>query len=228
MRADDIQAIRALPGFGVMDDAVLSRLVGVSFLQNFPTGVVLHEQGHAADFLFVLISGSAELTASHGNSEGTVTIHGPGRPFSLGAVISEQPTLACARTIGPARALMIPASAVRKALADCSRFSQAMLIEMSRQNLDLVREINNQKLRNSAERLANWILSSAGRDGHETIQLPFRKRTLASLLGMTPENLSRTIASLEPHGVSFQGAAIAIRDADALRRLARPTALIDA
>lgn len=228
MRAEDIQAIRALPGFSVMDDVVFSRLMAVSFLQTFPTGVVLHEQGSHADFLFVLLSGSAELTACHGNSEGTVMIYGPGRPFSLASVISDEPALACARTIGPSLALMVPASAMRVALSDCCRFSQAMLVEVSRQNLDLVREINNQKLRNSAERLANWILSSAERVGAEQIQLPFRKRTLASLLGMTPENLSRTIASLEPHGVSFHGAAIAIRDAEALRRLARPTALIDA
>jgi CRP/FNR family transcriptional activator FtrB len=227
MRAEDLQAVRALPGFSVMDDAVFSRLMAVSFLQTFPTGVVLHEQGNIADFLFVLLSGSAELTACHSNSEGTVTIYGPGRPFSLGAVISDEPTLACARTIGPSLALMVPASAMRAALSDCCRFAQAMLVEVSRQNLDLVREINNQKLRNSAERLANWILSSAGRSGAEQIQLPFRKRTLASLLGMTPENLSRTIASLEPHGVSFHGAAIAIRDPEALRKLARPTSLID-
>ena len=51
---------------------------------------------------------------------------------------------------------------------------------------------------------------------------------LASLLGMTPENLSRTIAGLEPHGVVFRGRTIHVRDLSALKRMACPTPLIDA
>lgn len=227
MRQDDLATIRQLPGFARMEQGVFDRLMAVSFLQTFPAGVVLHEQGQTADFLFVLLDGAVELTATHGSSEGTVTIHRAGRPFPLASVIADQPSLACARTIGSSWALMMPAAAVREAVNGCCMFSQALLVEVAHQNRELIREINNQKLRTSAERLANWILTAA-RDGAAQVQLPFRKRTLASLLGMTPENLSRTIASLEPHGVTFHGAAIAIRDADALRRLARPSALIDA
>lgn len=229
MRTDDIKATRSIPLFRSMSDDTFTRLMTVSFIQTFPAGVVLLEQGQVADFLFILLEGSVELAASHGNSEGAVCIVQRGQPFTTSAVLTDQPTLSQARTIGTCRAIMMPAAAIREALASDHDFCHAMMLEVAGINRKLVREINNQKLRNSTERLANWVLHAhVTSDSAEPIRLPFRKRTLAALLGMTPENLSRTIASLEPHGVSFKGAVIAVTDPDALRRVARPTQLIDA
>ncbi|MHB2165369.1 cyclic nucleotide-binding domain-containing protein [Alsobacter sp. R-9] len=229
MRTEDMQMTRGIPLFRAMSNDTFGRLMAVSFIQTFPAGVILLEQGQQPDFLFLLLEGSVELAASHGNSEGAICIVPPGQPFTTSAVLTDQPTLSQARTIGTCRAVMMPAAAVREALASDHGFCHAMVLEIAQINRMLVREINNQKLRNSTERLANWVLHahvmSAGSD---PIRLPFRKRTLAALLGMTPENLSRTIASLEPHGVSFRGAVIAVTDPDALRRVARPTQLIDA
>ena len=57
--------------------------------------------------------------------------------------------------------------------------------------------------------------------------LPHDKRTLASRLGMTPENLSRNLANLGAHGVTGSGREIMIADREALRRWAKPNPLID-
>mgnify|MGYP001810677863 FL=1 len=228
MRPDDLTLARSLSLFDAMAQPTFDRMMSVSLVQTFPAGVVLLEQGQASDFLFVLFEGSVELSAKHCNSEGAIRIVPPGEPFTIAALLTDQPTLSQARTIGSCRALMIPAVAFRDAIAADHAFCQSLLIEQANIVRHLVREINNQKLRNSTERLANWVLNArnqAPEDG--PIQLPFRKRTLAALLGMTPENLSRTIASLEPHGVTFKGSSIAIADPDALRRVARPSELID-
>ncbi|MCF6315791.1 MAG: helix-turn-helix domain-containing protein, partial [Marinosulfonomonas sp.] len=53
------------------------------------------------------------------------------------------------------------------------------------------------------------------------------KRRLASVLGMTPENLSRAIKSLRPYGVIIDGQTVEITKPDDLKRLAKPTPLID-
>ncbi len=227
MRAEDIAFARSIPLFATMADETFAKLTAVSFVQTFPGGVVLLEQGQIADFLFVLFEGLVEQSASHGNSEGAIGIIGPAEPFTVAAIITDEPTLSQARTIGHCRAMMIPAPAFREALRTDHAFCQALLIQKARIARNLVREINNQKLRNSTERLANWVLHASQNQDAPTIQLPFRKRTLAALLGMTPENLSRTIASLEPHGVTFKGSSIAVSDPEALRRLARPSHLID-
>lgn len=229
MRPDDVQHARALPLFRSICPQALDRLLAVSFVQAFPAGVILLDQGQVPDFLFVLFSGSVELSATHGRSECAISIVQPGEPFTMAAVLTELPTLSQARTIGPCRALMIPAPALREAIAADHGFCHALLIEQATMVRGLVREISNQKLRTSTERLANWVLHvSTKAPANAPIQLPFRKRTLAALLGMTPENLSRTIASLEPHGVTFKGSSIAVRDAEALRKVARPSELIDA
>jgi CRP/FNR family transcriptional activator FtrB len=55
----------------------------------------------------------------------------------------------------------------------------------------------------------------------------FEKRLLASLLGMTPENLSRSIAALAAHGVTSEGRALVIQDREKLRRLAQANPLIE-
>jgi CRP/FNR family transcriptional activator FtrB len=78
------------------------------------------------------------------------------------------------------------------------------------------------------ERLANWILAYDGRAGRQGgFDLPMEKRALANLLGMRPENLSRSLAELADHGVSVRGSRIEIGDVRALRAFARPDPLID-
>jgi CRP/FNR family transcriptional activator FtrB len=84
------------------------------------------------------------------------------------------------------------------------------------------------KLRTGTKRLANWILRTDAMQGNQrTIELTLEKRTLASSLGMTPENLSRSLARLSKYGVRSSGREIVIEDSFALERFAKPNTLID-
>ena len=60
-----------------------------------------------------------------------------------------------------------------------------------------------------------------------SIELPYDKRTLASLLGMTPENLSRAFNTLKPYGVKVEGSMIRLEDMNGLEVLAKVNPLID-
>ena len=57
--------------------------------------------------------------------------------------------------------------------------------------------------------------------------MPHDKRTIAALLGMTPENLSRAFGTLRPYGVAVNGASVTLSDIAGLEKLAKPTPLID-
>ena len=86
----------------------------------------------------------------------------------------------------------------------------------------------NKKLRTGTKRLANWILRTDALQGNQrTIELNFEKRTLASSLGMTQENLSRSLARLSKYGVRSSGREIVIENSFALERFAKPNTLID-
>lgn len=52
-------------------------------------------------------------------------------------------------------------------------------------------------------------------------------RVLANLLGMTPENLSRTLAGLEESGLRFSDRKVEVWNPDGLRSIADLDPLID-
>lgn len=211
-----------------MEDAGFAALIQPAFLQRFPPHVTLFERGYAPDFLHVLLDGSVELFARHEDRETTVAILRPIAPFVLAAVVRRQSSLASGRTIESSRILMIPTDVVQQVMRQDINFSHAIAAEIASAYRNAVRELKSQKLRTSVERLANWILRENKMNGHSgEFDIPFDKRTLASRLGMTPENLSRNFASLMQHGVEVQGRTIRLKDQDALTRLARPDPLID-
>lgn len=228
MRDEELVAIRELPLFRPMGQETFELIAPASFLQKFPAGVELITEGEVADFLHVVVEGSVELFASGNGRETTVAVLRPVTAFILAAVIKDMNYLMSARTLEPARILMIPAELLREAMERDNAFSQAMVRELARGFRTMVKLVKNQKLRTSSERLANFLLLlDREQDGAGEVKLPFEKRLLASLLGVTPENLSRAFKVLQAHGVVVDRDRVRLESHDALRQFARPTPLID-
>jgi CRP/FNR family transcriptional activator FtrB len=224
MRDTDRKLIRALPLFCDMSEVNFDDLLRAAFLQRFPQHVTLLREGDLPDFLHIVVEGSVELFATHDHHETTIDVIRPVTTFILAAVIRDAVYLKSARTLYPAQILMIPAHTVRDVFSHDAAFARAIVSELAERYRSVVRSLKNEKLRNSAERLANWILQTGSEQGkHHSIELPFDKRTLASRLGMTPENLSRNLTLLSKYGVRSSGRDIVIDDPLALE----PTALID-
>jgi CRP/FNR family transcriptional activator FtrB len=228
VRQSDWKLIRALPLFCDMSEANFEELLNAAFLQRFPQHVKLINEGDLPDFLHIVIEGSVELFGGHNGHETTIDIVRPVTTFILAAVIRDAVYLKSARTLTPAQILMIPAQTVRDVFGRDAAFARAMVNELAERYRGIVRSLKNEKLRTSAERLANWILQADALQGNQrSIELGFDKRTLASCLGMTPENLSRNLALLAQYGVRSSGRDIKIDDSSALERFAKPNALID-
>jgi len=228
MRQSDLQLVRELPLFRDMAPEHFDALVAAAFLQKFPQHVTLIHEGEAPDFLHVIVEGSVELFAESGGRETTIEIIRPVATFILAAVIRDEVYLKSARTLTPAQILMIPAEAVRDVFSRDAAFARAIVTELALRYRDVVRALKDHKLRTSAERLANWILETdRAQGGSGRVVLPHDKRTLASRLGMTPENLSRSLANLAAHGVAGSGREIVITDRAALADWAKPDPLID-
>lgn len=228
MRQSDWETIRALPLFRDVSEENFQQLVSAAFLQRFPQHVTLINEGEQPDFLHIVVDGSVELFGVHNGHETTIDIIKPVTTFILAAVIRDQVYLKSARTLTPAQILMIPAQTARDVFDRDHAFARAIVNELAERYRSVVRSLKNEKLRTSAERLANWILQADHSQGdHHRVELTFDKRTLASRLGMTPENLSRNLAMLARYGVHSSGRDIKIDDTSALARFAKPNALID-
>ncbi len=227
MRSEDLAQVRHTPLFSGMSDEAFGALTTGAFLQAFPPHVELFREGDEADFLFVVMEGLVELYAAWNDREAAITTVRPTGTFILAAVVRGARYLMSARTLGRCRLLMLPATNVRQAVGNDQAFALAMIDELSGCYRAAVKAQKNLKLRTGVERLAAYLLQASTRAGEPEFELPFDKRTLASLLGMTAENLSRAFATLRPYGVLVNGGTITLTTPDDLARLAKPAPLID-
>jgi len=228
VRPEDIIAIRDLPLFRGMRDETFSTLIEAGFLQRFPPGLILIHESDRADFLHIVLEGRVEMFATSAGRETTIELLRPLGVFILAAVLNDQVYLQSARTLETSRILMIPAQTVRMTMAVDPAFMRAIVFELAQAYRMAIRDLKNQKLRTGAERLANWLLHAhqeQGTRGH--VEIAFEKRTLASRLGMTPENLSRAFAALRPYGVTAKGSRIDLTQLQALAEFANPDPLTD-
>jgi CRP/FNR family transcriptional activator FtrB len=228
MRSDEIADMRKLRIFeGVTDEHVLE-ILRPAFLQRFPAGVELVREGDPADFLHVVVEGKVEVFSAYRDRETTVSVLDAGQCFIMAAVVLDRVYLKSARSLTPARILLLPADLVRRIFVADAAFARCLASDLAASYRMLVKELKNQKLRTGLERLANWLLVHRKEvGGSDRFELPFEKRVLAARLGMAPEVLSRAFASLVPYQVKVRGAMIEIGDIDALTNLARPSPTID-
>ncbi|MGZ9144067.1 MAG: cyclic nucleotide-binding domain-containing protein, partial [Candidatus Binatia bacterium] len=165
MRQTDCSLVRALPLFSGMSEKNFDGLLNAAFLQRFPQHVSLITEGDLPDFLHIVIEGSVELFSAHNGRETTIDIIRPVTTFILAAVIRDAVYLKSARTLAPAQVLMIPAQTVRDAFGNDAAFARAIVDELADRYRGVVRSLKSEKLRTSAERLANWILQTDAQQG---------------------------------------------------------------
>ncbi|WP_306030586.1 helix-turn-helix domain-containing protein [Stappia sp. MMSF_3263] len=228
MRTSDIPEVRSLPLFSNMSDDSFGALMRAAYVQTFPPHVEIVSEGDACDFLHIVVDGSVELFASWNGRETSMAIVQPVNAFILAATIRDAPYLMSARTIEKTRMVLVPSTDVRAVFDTDNAFARAVVAELAQAYRTVVKGKKNLKLRTSIERLANYLLRMreiAG--GGPEFELDMEKRRLASLLGMTPENLSRAIRTLQSYGVEVDNSRVRIDNPDELVKLAKPTPLID-
>lgn len=220
--------VRQLPLFSQISDEHFSLLMRGAYVQNFPAHIELITEGEASDFLHIVISGSVDLFSAWNGRDTSMATVRPISTFILAASINDAPYLMSARTLEKSRIALIPSQDVRAIFDADSDFARAIVTELAQCYRSVIKSQKDLKLRTSLERLANYLLRQqrhAG--GGATFELDFEKRRLASVLGMTPENLSRAFKGLQPYGVTVNGTKIAIADQTDLENFARPNPLID-
>ena len=228
MRSSDLPQVRELRLFRNMGEECFAEVMEASYLQTFPAQLELINEGDPADFLYVVIEGCVELYARSNNRESTMGMVQPVGTFILAAVLKDAVYLMSARTAQKSKLLLIPSENIRQAFEKDAGFARDIVGELASCYRQVVKDHKNLKLRTAVERLANRLLRYHADQGDTgSLQLPYDKRTLASALGMTPENLSRAFATLRPYGVEVDGAKVTLTDITSLQTLAKPNPLID-
>ncbi len=221
--------VRSLSLFSEMEEENFVALMRGSYVQNFPPQVELISEGDTSDFLHVILAGSVDLYARWNGRETSMATARPISTFILAATIRQAPYLMSARTLEKSRIALIPSQDVRAVFDRDAVFARAVVGELALCYRSVVKTAKDLKLRTSLERLANYLIKEQKRSaaGETGFNLPFDKKRLASLLGMTPENLSRAFKSLQAYGVTVDGARVSILNQKDLDRFAKSDPLID-
>jgi len=229
VRTYDLERCRSLPLFAHLQPDTFRQLTAGAHVQRFPAGTMLLLEGDTVDFLYVLLDGQVELHGTWNDQETVLAVLRPVSTFILAAVVLDTDALMSARTLERSEILMLPGDAIRRAMTDDPQFALAVSRDLAGGYRSMVRAAKNQKLRNGVERLANYLVMLRASDAGvgNNVVLRHEKRILASLLGMTPENLSRAFAALRKLGVSVNGSVVSIGNLAALTALAKPDPLID-
>ena len=220
--------IRDLALFSQMADENFSALMRGAYVQNFPAQIELITEGDPSDFLHVVLSGSVDLFSSWNDRETSLATVRPISTFILAATIKDAPYLMSARTLEKSRIALIPSQDVRAVFDIDGNFARAIVTELAQCYRSVIKAQKDLKLRTSLERLANYLLRQQRRaGGAASFDLDFEKRRLASVLGMTAENLSRAFKGLQPYGLEVDGTRITITNQAEFERFAKPNPLID-
>lgn len=220
--------IRDLALFSHMVDENFSALMRGAYVQTFPAQIELITEGDPSDFLHVLLSGSVDLFAAWESRKTSLATVRPISTFILAATIKDAPYLMSARTLEKSRIALIPSQDVRAVFDIDGNFARAIVTELAQCYRSVVKAQKDLKLRTSLERLANYLLRQQRRaGGAASFDLDYEKRRVASVLGMTPENLSRAFKGLQPYGLDVDGTRVTVTNQTDLERFAKPNPLID-
>ena len=194
-------------------------LLNMAYLQSFPAGTQLIEEGDPSGFLHIILEGVVELFCSSKDRETTMFVLKPVSTFNLSAVLEDTVYSMSARTLVKTKVLMIPAKNMRKLIEVDSAFAHAMVSELAKRYRMLISAFREQRLFNSAERLASYFLHASERTpvGLQ-VKLTENKRTLAALLGMSPEHLSRALNILKDYGVEVENGKIRLTNLKVLKQ----------
>ncbi|MEW5719025.1 MAG: Crp/Fnr family transcriptional regulator [Chloroflexota bacterium] len=111
-----LELLRRYPFFAGLDEAELKALAMISEEVRTPAGTILFEEGQTADALFLLLSGSVDLSFNSPLGNG-FRIHigevNPGEPFAISALIPPHMFKHTARASGAIHALKIAAAPLR-------------------------------------------------------------------------------------------------------------------
>ena len=215
----------------VLSKSPMLRAIGPDLRQRFLDTVTIEDfekrhplfrEGDPARAFYFVVRGWVQLSRIDATGkEAAVGLFGPGESFGEAAMFLGNKYPVDAHVVEAARLARVDSDRMMKLLETNSGLCFAMLGSMSLHLHKLVARLSGDRLQKADLRLAAYLvdLSPAGSQS-ACIKLPIDKGVLASTLGMAPEALSRSFATLKQAGVVVEGRNIHLYNVDALRAFA--------
>lgn len=212
-----------VPVFHGLSETQLQALASIAEPITYQKGDTIFMEGDPAEGFFLVLSGQVKVfKLSLDGKEQVLHFVGPDEIFAEVPVFSGGSYPAHADTLRKTKTLFFPRQAMRRLLAGDPNLAMNMLADLSKRLRQLTKLVENLSLKESPARMAAYLLhlSTELRQADE-VELDISKGQLATLLGTTPETLSRTLKKLSESGIiEVQARNIRLLDKNALERMA--------
>lgn len=212
--------LRNVALFNALEQSDLQLIASSCELLKLARGDNIFRCGTAIQSFYYLISGGVKIYAmSKDGAEKVIHIASPGESFGEAAMFLGEPIPVGTQAIHDSVVLALPKTVIYKLIEENPRIAHRMLAGMSMRMHRLIQDIKDISLHSASERIIGYLLQlCSDQKMSQNIILPAKKATIASLLNLTPETLSRTLAKLEKQGLIFVNATeIQIPDGERLR-----------
>lgn len=218
MTASKNAAIAEIEMLTGLSGATRARIEEASGLQRFGRGSMIFREGERAHFIYGIVTGSVALTTATDEGEAIIGLFSPGETVLLPPALLDLPYMISARALSDGQALLIHAQRFRELAEEDGMLALACARVLARHWRILLKQHKQLRTQDADARLVQYLLENAGRrTGPAVLRLPGSKKDLATLLGVTPETLSRALRRLRAIGVESRRETIRIAS---LKRLA--------
>lgn len=211
--------LAGLPVFRHLSSTACATLADHATLREARRAEVIAQRGEQMPGLFALASGLAKLSLRGARGrEDVVRLLGAGDSFGLAAALLDRPCPVDMVALAPCLVVTVPPAPLQRLLECDAAFARQATRALAERLLGLLGDLETSLQHNGLQRLAHYL------DAHaqaERVWLPATKTTIAALLGVKKETLSRMLHALAATGVvQVAGREVAILDRLALQRVA--------
>jgi CRP/FNR family transcriptional regulator, dissimilatory nitrate respiration regulator len=206
--------------FSELQPAQIQKLANGTRLIEIFRGTYLFNRGDKAHGFYLLLDGQVKLgVISPQGDEKIIGLIQPGQSFGEAVLFLERSFPIYAQATLDSKVLLITREAIFDILDNDVTVVRRMLAGISARNRQLVNDIESISLQNSTQRLIGYLLQiSTDSVNPGRVHLPANKVTIASMLNITPETLSRIMLRLHNAGlIEVNGKEIIITNVDGLR-----------
>ena len=207
--------------FAQVPQTEFRNLAAMARICNFRKGQLVFQEDDPCPGVYVVGSGMVRVfKRGAGGKEHVLHMVGPGGTFAEVAAIGGFDVPASAQAVSKTTCVLLPAAKFSKALEDNLKLCRGMMLGLTTWVRHLVTLMEDLVLRDSAGRIARYLLEIKTDD--DTIKLPGLKRHIASHLNLTSETFSRTFRRLIDAGLIAEAKTnkVQLLDRKALRRIA--------
>lgn len=219
----DIKDFRLAYLFRDLDRELLAQIAERACWRELDAGAPLFAKNDPGNRFYLVKTGTMKLfLLAEDGQEHVMELIGREHLFAEAVMFMGGRYPVHAAALEPTRLIAFDAGFFMNLLRGNTDLCLALLAAMSRRVHGLVTEIDRLTLQTGVQRFAQYLLAQPAQKSADTrtIRLPASKQTIASLLGIQPETLSRILSKLRDEGlIQVNAETVVVLQPDALNRI---------